>query len=51
MTIRTIQWCIEKLLSVFVFLLFVLYAALSVRAFFFPGHCAVLIGFSVCLKG
>jgi hypothetical protein len=49
-TIRKIQSGAEGLLFAWVSLQFTLYAALSLRALFFPDHCAEIIGFSVCLN-
>jgi hypothetical protein len=49
MTIRKFQFWLEALLVTMLFLLFMLYGTLSIRALFFPGHCAALAGFWVCL--
>lgn len=49
-TIRKIQFWAEFLLCTYVFLLFTLFAALSIRTLFFPDQCAAITGFSVCLN-
>jgi hypothetical protein len=50
-TIRKIQRWVGALLFAALFVEVVFYDALCIRALFFPGHCAALVGVSICLKG
>jgi hypothetical protein len=48
--LRKIQFWLETSYMLFVFVLMMVYLALTIRAAFFPDHCAASIGFSVCLN-
>lgn len=50
-TIRKVLLQAEQLLYTGMFMQFTLCCALSIRAQFFPGHCAQFTVYTVCLPG